>query len=572
MKAWVALGSNLGDRQKYLEDGLKKMRENGLDLIKVSSIIETKAYGNTNQGAFLNAVCQLETSLSPHQLLDLLLSIEKDLGRVRLEHWGPRTLDLDILFYENEIIEDQRLSIPHPDLTNRSFVLGPLKEISPDLLHPLLNKTIPTLYEELKYKEALDWIEKRARFGIKLGLDNIKALLAQLGNPQEKLKCIHIAGTNGKGSTSTYIASVLEETGYKTGLFTSPFIETFRERFQINQKKIPKDKLLSLILRVKKETEELELRGLVPTHFEILTAICFKYFADEHVDFAVIEVGLGGLYDSTNVLENPLASIITTIDFDHMEYLGSTLKEIAIQKAGIIKDSRPVFVYPNEVEAMTAIEKIAAEKNAPLFTFNKSDLENIKIDFEGSHFSFKGETYHVSMIGYHQAYNASLAIFCLQKLKDLSLLNFSEEVLRKGLKKAKIIARMEVLQKNPYLILDGAHNPQGARALAQSLTSLNYKKFILGLGILKDKDHKEIISLLAPLADQIIASQVVSERNLAAEDMLKEISLFNKNVILEKDIKKALDLSLSLAGEQDLIVWAGSLYLMGNLRKIYFNR
>lgn len=638
MNAWISLGSNLGDRKQNISSALARMEDRGIRIIKLSSLYETAPYGKTDQPPFINCACMVETSLCPADLLLRLLSIEKELGRVRKEHWGPRIIDLDILFYEDKIIDERNLAVPHPDMQNRLFVLEPLAEISPDLVHPVLGKSIAELLEGLTsgidderealrsteltggvggerealrseemsdglgdereasrsteltegvgdehealrsteltggvdsecYREALSWIENRARFGMKLGLNNIRALLAKLGNPERSVHCLHIAGTNGKGSVAAYLSSVLEEAGYKTGLFTSPFIETFRERFRINRENISEAQLLRYITRVRPVVEEMDRDGMISTHFEILTAIGFVYFAEENVDFAVIEVGLGGLYDSTNVIDNPVAALITAIDYDHTEYLGDTLPDIATQKAGIIKTGKPVFVYPNSDEVMETVKSIANEKNAPCSSYNKGDVRNIKTDRRGTEFDFRGTRYFVVMSGEYQAYNAALAIFALRKLRECGIVDFSEKELLDGLSKAKLIARMEILHERPQILLDGSHNIQGITALVKALPNYKYNRLILGIGILKDKRHREMLNCIVPHADVVIATEIPMDRTLPAETLAEEISLLGAKPVVEKAIDKALVKSVTLAEPDDMVLWCGSLYLAGEIRK-----
>ncbi|NLM06371.1 MAG: 2-amino-4-hydroxy-6-hydroxymethyldihydropteridine diphosphokinase [Tissierellia bacterium] len=570
MKAWIGLGSNLGDREQYIKEALAAIEKNGIKILSVAKMKETEAYGLEDQPSFLNTVALLETDLFPHDLLKLLLEIEKSLGRTREIKWGPRTIDLDILFYEDEIIDSDNLKVPHPDLQNRLFVLEPLAEISPDKTHPIFKKTIKELLIELNMLENMKWVESKSLFGIKLGLDNTMELLDGLGNPHKNIKCIHVAGTNGKGSTCNFISKVLEEAGYSVGLFTSPFIQTFRERFQINGVNISPEDLNYHIERARKVAEKMEEKASPPTHFEIITGICFDYFNEKNVDFAVIEVGLGGLYDSTNVIENPIATLITTIDYDHMEYLGDTLEKIAGQKAGIIKPGSPVFLYPNQKSVMETIEGIADERKAPYYTYNKEELEVLKISEDGVVFNFRNfKNLSISMVGQHQAYNACLAVICLEELKKRGKIKYTEDELREGLYSSKVIARLELLQKEPKVLLDGSHNIEGVTALVNALKYYSYDKLILGIGILKDKKHLEMVNMLAPLADKIILTEVPSDRLLEAEKLKEEID-FNGEIIIEKDIPKALKKTLSLAEKDDMVVWAGSLYLMGALRDAYF--
>ncbi len=569
-KVWIAFGGNIGDTAKYISDALFQMEKAGIEIVKKSSLIQTKPYGKTDQADFVNGACLCLTTKSKHELLDCLLGIEKSLDRVREIKWGPRTIDLDILYYEDEVFEGDRLILPHPEIQKRSFVLEPLNEISPEKLHPVLNKTAGEMLGELELADYLDWLESRERFGIKLGLDNTYALLQELDNPHKKVRCIHVAGTNGKGSLCTYLSSVLKEAGYKVGLFTSPFIETFRERFQINNQNIPEKKLLEIVKQTKAVVDKLESTGLYPTYFEIVTAMCFDYFARSKVDFAVMEVGLGGLYDSTNVIENPVLSFITTIDYDHTDYLGDTLEEIAYQKAGIIKENSSVFCYPNQKNVLEVIEKVALSKNAVFSILDADDVKVTSNSITGVTFDYKKyKDVNLSMWGRHQGYNASLAIKGLDYLKENNIVKFTEKQLYDGLKKAKIIARLEVLNEKEVFIIDGAHNLQGANALKNALNDLEYDKLILGLGILKDKDYKGVIKLLAPLADEVVCTALDMPRALTVEELVQEVSKVNKNVTGEKDLKLAVQKSMKLAGSNSVVLWGGSLYLIGEIRKIY---
>lgn len=571
-KAWIGLGGNIGNREEYLDKALEMMKTDGILPVFISSYIETKPYGNVNQNDFINAVTMVETDKSPHDLLKTLLEIERSLGRVREVKWGPRTIDLDILFYEDEIICSDSLTIPHPEIQKRRFVLDSLLEISPDKIHPVFNKTVSELSKDLELLEEMDWLEKRERFGIKLGLDNTYALLERFGNPHKKLSCLHIAGTNGKGSLCTYLSYVLEEAGYKVGLFTSPFIGSFEERFQINHNNILKEDLLTLLKDMHIIIDEMEKEDICPTYFEVLTVLCFEYFSRQKVDFAVIEVGLGGLYDSTNVIEHPLAVFISTINYDHMEFLGDTLEKIAEQKAGIIKDGSFVFCYPNKDEVIEIFKRQAKLHHSKIAVLDKQDIRIEKVEVGNTVFSYRDKKDIVlSMWGEHQAFNASLAILGLETLKKEGSVNFSSKQLYLGLKKARLTARLEMLSREPFFLLDGAHNPEGIFALKKALENIKYKRLILGLCILKDKQYKDMISLLVPLADEIITTEIPMQRSLKAEELYMEVSQINSHVYCEGNIEKAVEKSIEIANKEDLILWCGSLYLAGEVRKTVLN-
>lgn len=569
-KAWIGLGGNIGNREEYLNKALELMKEEGIIPVCISSYIETKPYGNINQNDFINAAAIVETDKEPDALLSSLLAIEKSLGRVREIKWGPRTIDLDILFYEDEIISSDSLIIPHPEIEKRDFVLRTLLEISPDKLHPILDKTVSELSKDLELSEEMAWLEERERFGIKLGLDNTYALLERFHNPHKELSCLHIAGTNGKGSLCTYLSYVLEEAGYQVGLFTSPFIGSFNERFQINRQNISKEDLLLLLKEMHAIVDEMEREDISPTYFEVLTVLCFEYFRRKRVDFAVIEVGLGGLYDSTNVIERPLASFISTIHYDHTEYLGDTLEEIAEQKAGIIKEDSFVFCYPNEQNVIKVFRKKAKLYHSKFFVLDKKDVRIGSVEPGNTVFSYKEKkNLSLCMWGEYQAFNASLAVLGLEKLKEEGRLNFTEENLYSGLKKARLTARLEVLGKEPFFILDGAHNVEGVSALRKAIKNLKYGRLVLGLGILKDKNYRDMIKALVPLADEIVTTEIPVQRSLKAKELYEEVSQISSHVYCESSIEKAVEKSRRIAGKEDLILWCGSLYLAGEIRKLY---
>lgn len=570
-RAWIALGGNIGDRESYLHRALTMMEERGIVPVKISSFYETKAFGKTDQDDFINAVCVAETEYEPEELLQELLQVESALGRVRTVRWGPRTIDLDILFFEDEVIQSELLAVPHPEMAKRKFVLQPLSEVSPEKRHPISGKTVSEMLFDLELSEELEWLEARERFGIKLGLENTRILLERFDNPHRTVPCLHIAGTNGKGSLCTYLSCVLEEAGYKVGLFTSPFIETFRERFQINHQNISESTLLKLLQRMHPIVDELEAQDISPTYFEILTVMCFEYFRQEEVEVAVMEVGLGGLYDSTNVIEHPLASFIATIDYDHMDYLGNTLPEIATQKAGIIKPGAPVYCYPNRPEVTEVFRETASRTGSPMEVLDGNDVEVHEVSLEGTRCSYRGfKDLTLSMWGAHQAKNASLAILGLTDLQRREVLHFSEEELCRGLQRAKLIARLEILQRDPIFLIDGSHNAEGIHALKEALSTVNYRRLILGIGILKDKNYKEMISELVPLADEVVVTEIPMPRSLKAEELYEEVSKLHSKVEREREISVALEKTVAKAGKEDLILWCGSLYLVGEVRKTYF--
>ena len=426
----------------------------------------------------------------------------------------------------------------------------------------------------MNYQEALSYINDKDKFGSRLGLYSITRLMELLGNPQNELKFIHVSGTNGKGSTCAYLASCLKSAGYKVGLYTSPYLERFNERIQINGENIP-DEDLALITEIVREKADLMVnQGMQhPTTFEIVTAIAFMFYYQKNVDYVILEVGLGGRFDSTNVIETSLASVISTIDYDHTEILGDSLDKIAYQKAGIIKNNGIVISYPQEEEALNVIIDVAKDMNSELFL---QSIDSIKIKSQtefGSKFDFYYkdtalEDIEISMIGEYQVYNASLAIYTILILKEKNLINIADDQLYKGIKATKWKGRLEVLRRNPTFLIDGAHNIQGIKNLSNALKLFKYDKLILGVSILKDKDHKKMVELLGPLADKAVVTEVKMPRKLDAELLAKEFEEYVPEVYVEKEIKDAVLKTIGLANDNDLIVFGGSLYMIGEARTI----
>ncbi len=427
----------------------------------------------------------------------------------------------------------------------------------------------------MNYQEALAYINDKDKYGSRLGLESISRLMDLLGNPQRGLKYLHVAGTNGKGSVSSYLANSLKTAGYKTGLYTSPFLERFNERIQINGVDIPDEDLAQITDKVRDAADKMVEEGMLhPTTFEIVTAIGFVYFQQEKCDYVVLEVGLGGRFDSTNVIGTPLASIITTLDYDHTEILGNTLAEIAYQKGGIIKKDGITISYPQAEEAIDVLKDLTNKMDGE-FYLDPVDTIEIKSETEfGSSFDFKFEgevlkDIKISMLGEYQVYNASLAVTTLLVLRSKGLVEISNEDLYKGLADTKWKGRLEVLKRNPTFLIDGAHNTQGITHLARALKLFKYKRLILGVGILKDKDYTHMVDLLGPLADVVVVTEVNMPRKLDAENLADEFRRHVSEIYVEKDIKKAIEKTIELAKEDDLIVFGGSLYLIGEVRTIF---
>lgn len=431
----------------------------------------------------------------------------------------------------------------------------------------------------MNYEQALDYIHGTYKFGSKLGLENTRYLLNLLGNPHKALKVIHVAGTNGKGSVSSYIHTVLKEEGYKVGLYISPYLEEFTERMCINGGDIPRERLAEVTATVKEKVEQMVRDGKNhPTEFEVVTSIAFCYYAQENVDFLVLEVGLGGRLDSTNVVEDPLVSIITPIGFDHMEYLGDTLEKIAYEKGGIIKENGFVLSYPQEKEVMEVLEGLCKERNSRLFVINFDELTIHHSNMEEQVFSVNilGKSCNnvkIKLAGIHQIYNACTALGAIEVLRKYRSINISDEAVLKGLCNTKWAGRFEVLQKEPLIIIDGAHNLHGADALRKNIEILlkDYKiTFVVGM--LQDKDVKAVLEDLIPLANKVIATRPDNPRAMKASDLADQLKPFGKETHFYEDIEEAIKTAIKITEQDEAIIFAGSLYMIGEVRKILKNR
>lgn len=428
----------------------------------------------------------------------------------------------------------------------------------------------------MNYNETMDYIKNTAKFGSNYGLSRTKKILEILGNPEKKLKCIHIAGTNGKGSTTAMITQILREAGYKVGMYTSPFLIEFEERIQINGQNISKDDLCEIVSELKIAVDKVIALGFEhPTEFEIITCAGFLYFYKQGVDFAVIEVGLGGRLDSTNVI-NPLLSVITSISYDHMNILGTTLTEIAGEKAGIIKENTPVITYPQEAESYKVIEKVCKERKCKLVKVNKdsavfiksgeengSYFQNIQLKTERSKYDIK-----LSLLGKHQILNCSTAVYCIEELIELGA-SINKENIEEALNKVTWMGRLEVLQHKPTIVIDGAHNMDGIKNLNESIDIyFKYKKLYLILGILHDKEVEKMVEIIAKRAEKIIT---VSPHNIRAENsesLENIVKKYNENCESIDDYREAIDNIKKCCTKEDLILISGSLYMIGDMRKI----
>lgn len=424
----------------------------------------------------------------------------------------------------------------------------------------------------------IDRIHEFNRFGMVLGLDRMEELLRRLGNPQDDLKVIHVAGTNGKGSVSKYLEEGLSACGYKMGLYTSPYIETFNERIRYDGADISDEDLEYYGQKVVSAAEVMVADGLdSPTEFEVVTAIAFLYFADRQADITILEVGLGGIGDSTNVVKSPLASVITSISYDHMAQLGSSLAEIAVNKAGIIKTGCPVIANVPQRDAAKIIARKAYAMGSRLY-----DISGIRAAVsDETPFSQKVsmELYEksysdveISMVGRHQAENLKTALATLEILRKSGAVKLDREALYEGLKRARQPGRFEVISEDPLVIIDGAHNEAGAQALQETMAQhFAGKKILLVAGILADKEIDSIVKFLTKITDHIIVTEPDNPRKLAAEKLAEHVADFGAAAEVVSDVEAAVHRAKALADGYDVILFAGSLYLIGDVRRLWRN-
>jgi dihydrofolate synthase / folylpolyglutamate synthase len=381
----------------------------------------------------------------------------------------------------------------------------------------------------MSYEKALEYIYSREKFGIKLGLKNIKDLVKSLGNPQDSFKSIHVAGTNGKGSTTAFISSILISQGYKVGVYTSPHLIDFRERIRINSELINKKDVINLISKIKQKVNK-------HTYFEIVTALALLYFKEKKIDFAIIEVGLGGRLDATNVI-NPLVSVITNISLEHTNHLGNTINEISYEKAGIIKPNVPIVVL-NKCKGLDVIKKIALKKKAKLCL---AKTKKIKTSLKGT----------------FQYQNASVALKVIEILKAKKN-QINKKAIKEGFKCTKWPGRFEFVTKN--LIFDCAHNTDAIKTLVQEIKKLGYKKIYVVLGIMKDKDIKNMVFEISKIATEVIVTKPQIDRAASYKDISKFVK--SKCVIVE-NIKDSIEYARFIAGLSGLVVVTGSIFTVG---------
>ncbi|MEW6094902.1 MAG: folylpolyglutamate synthase/dihydrofolate synthase family protein [bacterium] len=432
----------------------------------------------------------------------------------------------------------------------------------------------------MNYIDVIKYLNSLERFGIQLGLERITKLLELLGNPHKNLKCIHIAGTNGKGSVTTFIGEILKSAGFKVGIYTSPHFISFTERITINGIQIPESQVAEIISKdilpaidiLTRHSPTAHCHLTHPTYFEITTAVAFTYFAQEKVDIAVLEVGLGGRLDATNVV-TPLVSVITSVNLEHQDVLGKKLEQIAYEKAGIIKQGVPVVTAATQPAVIKVIKKAAKQKNAPLYQLGKEikfiidkypDLNsNYKFKVKGVLKEYRG--LQTSLLGYHQIINATTSISTIEILQKHHGFKIATQDIKKGLLKAKIRGRLELIKKNSIsFLLDGAHNPASASLLRKALKDyFPFRRLIFIIGILDDKDIAGIIRELLYKNEnlyRVIITQSKINRAVQPEKIHQEVSKYTDKINILPTVEESIKHAESIATLADLICISGSLY------------
>lgn len=424
-----------------------------------------------------------------------------------------------------------------------------------------------------EYQESLQYLVNLTTFGFNFGLERIQELLKRLENPESGLRVVHVGGTNGKGSTVAMIARILREAGHKVGVFTSPHLHDYRERMTINGQMIPKEKIIQEITRVRPHLEEMVAGGFEhPTEFEVSTALALLYFADENVDFALIEVGLGGAIDSTNVV-TPLISVLTNVGMDHMDYLGPDVISIAKVKAGIIKPNSMVVTASEDPDVISILREQASAMGVPLWLVGEDvrfeskwsgELEQ-EFDLIGLHANYS--KLRLRLMGYHQVINAATAVTVCELLSSEYGATIPREAIYAGLRDVEWLGRLELLSLKPKILLDAAHNVDGAQALVKALPLYVRDRLILCLGMLADKEREKVITMLAPLADEIIITRPNSPRAGDWKALGSLAEQYGRPVVCIETPEEAVNYALKRLGENDMLCVTGSIYMLADARQ-----
>lgn len=414
-------------------------------------------------------------------------------------------------------------------------------------------------------EEAQNWIENIKRFGSKLDLKRMEKVTEILGHPEKSFKSIHVGGTNGKGSTSTYLKNILNHAGYKVGIYTSPYVVEFNERIGIGDNYITDEEIIFYSNQLYPLTEQMLEDDETVTFFEVLTLMAFLYFRDQQVDYAIIEVGLGGLLDATNVII-PEISVITNISYDHMKQLGNTLESIAINKLGIVKDNVPLVTAIENINLFPLFAEVTAKHNSRLKILNFDLVTEIEVK-EQTTFKYNENRYTLNLTGYHQVKNAILAIEVIRLLRMINNVKITENDIYEGLKTARWPGRFEIFNHN--IVIDGAHNIDGIQALVKSVKSVYPKKHLKCLfSVMRDKEHRKMIEELDNFCDELYFTEFEYQRRADAEELFLESTHYHKS--FHKDYQAIFNQLRNLNDDEVLIV-TGSLYFISEIRKMLIN-
>lgn len=421
---------------------------------------------------------------------------------------------------------------------------------------------------KMTYKEARAFIDDTSTYGYILGLDTVTELLNRLGNPQDDLKFVHIAGTNGKGSILAYVSTILKEAGYRVGRYISPTIFEYRERIQVNEEYISQEAFARLAQRIYEKGQVMLAEGLAhPTAFEVETALAFLYFQEMNCDIVVLETGMGGLTDATNVVKTTLVSAFASISMDHMGFLGNTLEEIAKVKAGIIKPDTVVVSAAQKPEVRKVLEETCRRQRSAYYEVRVEEITDRKVSLEEQSFTYRGQkNLRPGILGSCQFENAATAVDVIHALRKLGF-PVSEEAMRKGLEQVRWIGRFTVVDENPLFIVDGAHNRDAADRLLETLKLyVPNKRKIFIIGVLGDKEYDYMMGCLAPEAERIVTVMTPDNpRALPAEKLAETVRKYNLHVEAAKSIPEAVEKARGYAGEDGMVLAFGSLSYLGDL-------
>ena len=422
----------------------------------------------------------------------------------------------------------------------------------------------------MDYREARAYLEDAAKYGSVFGLESMRQLLSRLGDPQDELRFIHISGTNGKGSVLAYLSTVLKEAGYRTGRYISPTLFHYRERIQVDEQYIDQESLARLTGQTAEAAGQMVREGRPhPTAFELETAIAFLYFKEKACDIVVLETGLGGLLDATNVVNTTVMEVLTSISMDHMGVLGNSLAEITENKAGIIKPETAVVSLKQKPEAMAAIERVCREQNSRLYVADTEKASSVRYGYDEQHFSYGGyEDLKISLAGAYQITNAVIAVEAVKVLNRLGF-RISEEQLRRGLAETIWKGRFTVIARDPVFIIDGAHNRDAAQTLKKSLELyFTNRRIFYIMGIFKDKEYEEIVKTTVPLSTHVITIETPgNDRALAAGELLQTVRKYQPSSEMAGSIMEAVQKSLKMADKEDVIIAFGSLSFLGEITR-----